>query len=171
MSEYSLTKGNKIDYHTFPSGATVIKAFTADDCVFFDKRGHKVKLPHHPSAVQISALEKRIVKVAITWCFQKNRQNNEKRNFSAETPSNVLICPVQAAMRMVFRARRLGQLDNLPVAVYRKKTSFFLCLHYRVTGDCSPQKGGVPGISRQIQGGIEQIFRPLLSGMGLRASR
>jgi hypothetical protein len=73
MSEYSQTKGNKIDYHTFP----VIKAFTADDFVFLDKRGHKVKLPHHPSAAQISALEKRIVKVAITWRFQKNRQNNE----------------------------------------------------------------------------------------------
>ena len=84
------------------NGETVIKAFTADDFVFFDKRGHKVKLPHHPLAVQISALEKRIVKVAITWRFQKNRQNNEKRTFSAETPSNGLICPVRAAMRMVF---------------------------------------------------------------------
>ena len=133
MSEYSQTKGNKIDYHTFPSGATVIKAFIANDFVFFDKRGHKVKLPHHPSAVQISAFEKRIVKVAITWRFQKNRQNNEKRTFSAETPANRLICPVRAAMRMVFRARRLGQLDNLPVAVYKKKTSFAYITGSRVT--------------------------------------
>ena len=45
MSEYSQTKGHTIDYHTFPSGAKVIKAFTADDFVFYDKRGHKVKLP------------------------------------------------------------------------------------------------------------------------------
>jgi hypothetical protein len=43
------------------NGETVIKAFTADDFVFFDKCGHKVKPPHHPLAVQISALEKRIV--------------------------------------------------------------------------------------------------------------
>jgi len=39
MSKYSQSKGSKIDYHTFPSGATVIKAFTAEDFVFFDKRG------------------------------------------------------------------------------------------------------------------------------------
>jgi len=123
-SEYSQTKGNKIDYHTFPSGATVIKAFTADDYVFLDKRGRKVKLPNHPSSAQIIALEKRIAKVTITWRFQKNRQNNEKRTFSAETPSNRLICPVRAAMRIILRARRLGQPDHLPVAVYRQKDSF-----------------------------------------------
>jgi hypothetical protein len=50
--------------------------------------------------------------------------NNEKRTFSAETPSNGLICPVRAAMRMVFRARRLGHPDNLPLAVYKQKNSF-----------------------------------------------
>ena len=133
MSEYSQTKGKTIDYHTFPSGAMVIKAFTADDFVFFDKRGHKVKLPHQPSAAQISALEKRIAKVAITWRFQKNRQNNEKRTFSAETPANGVICPVSAAMRMVFRARRLGQPDNLPVAVYKQKNSFAYITGSRVT--------------------------------------
>ena len=133
MSEYSQTKGNKIDYHTFPSGATVIKAFTAEDFVFLDKRGHKVKLPHHPSAAQIIALEKRIVKVTITWRFQKNRQNNEKRTFSAETSSNGLICPVRAAMRMIFRARRLEQPDNLPVAVYKQKNSFAYITGSRVT--------------------------------------
>lgn len=124
MSEYSQTKGSIIDYHTFPSGAKVIKAFTADDFLFVDKRGHKVTLPHQPSAAQIIALEKRIVKVTITWRFQKNRQNNEKRTFSAENPSNKIICPVRAAMRIIFRARRLNQPDHLPVAVYRHKDSF-----------------------------------------------
>lgn len=124
MSEYSQTKGKVIDYHTFPSGAKVIKAFTADDFLFIDKRGHKVKLPHQPSTDQIIALENRIVKVTITWRFQKNRQNNEKRTFSAENPSNKIICPVRAAMRIILRARRLNQPDHLPVAVYKHKDSF-----------------------------------------------
>lgn len=124
MSEYSQTKVNDIDYHTFPSGAKIIKAFTTDDFVFFDNRGRKVKLPHQPSSEQVIALEKKIVKVTITWRFQKNRQNNEKRTFSAEIPSNELICPVRAAMRMIFRARRLGQPDHLPLAVYKRKDTF-----------------------------------------------
>ena len=37
MSEYDQTSPNKVDYHTYPSGNKVIKAFIANDFVFYDK--------------------------------------------------------------------------------------------------------------------------------------
>ena len=37
VSKYAQTSSKKVDYHTYPLGNKVIKAFTADDFVFFDK--------------------------------------------------------------------------------------------------------------------------------------
>jgi hypothetical protein len=43
VSEYAQTTQDKVDYHVYPSGTRVIKAFTANDFVFYDKRGHVLK--------------------------------------------------------------------------------------------------------------------------------
>ena len=43
-SEYAQTSSKKVDYHVYPSGKEVIKAFTANDFVFFDKSGHTLEL-------------------------------------------------------------------------------------------------------------------------------
>jgi hypothetical protein len=56
----------------------------------------------------------------ITWCIQKNPQNGQNIKLSADT-KNPAICPVRGALRMVMRARHLGQLDDMPVACYRTK--------------------------------------------------
>jgi hypothetical protein len=34
--EYAQTTQDKVDYHTYPSGTTVIKAFIANDFIFYD---------------------------------------------------------------------------------------------------------------------------------------
>jgi hypothetical protein len=34
LSEYAQTTQDKVDYHTYPSGTTVIKAFVASDFIF-----------------------------------------------------------------------------------------------------------------------------------------
>jgi hypothetical protein len=34
LSEYAQTKQDTVDYHTYPSGMTVIKAFVASDFIF-----------------------------------------------------------------------------------------------------------------------------------------
>ena len=44
VSEYSKTSSKKVDRHKYPLGKKVIKAFTADDFVFFDKSGHTLEL-------------------------------------------------------------------------------------------------------------------------------
>ena len=43
ISEYAQTTQDKVDYHVYPSGTRVIKAFTANDFVFYDKSGHILK--------------------------------------------------------------------------------------------------------------------------------
>ncbi len=113
ISEYAQTAQNKVDYHVYPSGTCIIKAFTANNFVFYDKSGHVLK------KIDDSTLDT-ATSVQITWRIQKNCQNSQKIKLSADT-ENPAICPVQGALRMVMRASCLGQPDDMPVACYRTK--------------------------------------------------
>jgi hypothetical protein len=113
VSEYAQTTQDKVDYHVYPSGTRVIKGFTANDIVFYDKSGHVLK-KNDNSTLDLAT------SVQITWRIQKNRQNGQKIKLSADT-KNPAICPVQGALQMVMRASCLGQPDNMPVACYRTK--------------------------------------------------
>jgi hypothetical protein len=113
ISEYAQTTQDKVDYHVYPSGTRVIKAFTANDFLFYSKNGH-VLTKINDSSLNLAT------SVQITWHIQKNRQNGQKIKLSADT-KNPAICPVRGALRMVMRARRLAQADNMLVACYRTK--------------------------------------------------
>ncbi len=43
LSEYAQTTQDKVDYHTYPSGTTVIKAFIANNFIFYGNRKHIIK--------------------------------------------------------------------------------------------------------------------------------
>jgi hypothetical protein len=43
VSKYAQTTQDKVDYRVYPSGTHVIKAFTANDFVFYEKSGHILK--------------------------------------------------------------------------------------------------------------------------------
>ena len=60
VSEYAQKSPNKVDYHTYPSGNKVIKAFIADNFVFYDKAGDTIDL------VDTACLDQ-AHKVKITW--------------------------------------------------------------------------------------------------------
>jgi hypothetical protein len=107
-----------VDYHVYPSGTCVIKAFTANDFVFYDKSGHVLK------KIDDSTLDL-ATSVQIIWCIQKNRQNSQKIELSVDT-KNPAICPVRGALQMVRRASRLGQPDDMPVACYKTKKASLL---------------------------------------------
>jgi hypothetical protein len=49
VSEYAQTTQDKINYHVYSSETRTIKAFTANDFVFYDKNGHILKklTTHH----------------------------------------------------------------------------------------------------------------------------
>jgi hypothetical protein len=44
LSEYTQTTQDKVDYHTYPSGTTVIKAFIANNFIFYNSRKHIIKI-------------------------------------------------------------------------------------------------------------------------------
>ncbi len=90
VSEYAQTTQDKADYHVYPSGTQVIKAFTANDFVFYDKNCH-VLTKIDDSSLEFAA------SVQITWRIQKNCQNDQKIKLSADT-NNPLICPIQGAL-------------------------------------------------------------------------
>ena len=98
VSKYAQTSSNKVDYHTYPSGNKVIKAFTADDYAFFDESGNTLKLCDNSYLDQA-------YKVEITWRIQKNCQNGQAITISAKKICHK-ICPVCAAGRMALCARR-----------------------------------------------------------------
>jgi hypothetical protein len=43
VSEYAQASSKKVDYHKYPVGKKVIKAFTANNFIFFDKAGNKIE--------------------------------------------------------------------------------------------------------------------------------
>jgi hypothetical protein len=43
LSEYAQTTQDKVDYHTYPSGTTIIKAFIANDFIFYDNKKRIIK--------------------------------------------------------------------------------------------------------------------------------
>ncbi len=64
LSKYAQTNQDKADHHTYPSGKTVIKAFIANDFIFYNEKKHVVKDLNKDSLQRA-----RFVK--ITWRIQK----------------------------------------------------------------------------------------------------
>ncbi len=70
VSKYTQTMDKNVDYHVYPSGKQVIKAFTANDFQFFDENSQVI--------TELSDTSIKVVdRVCITWSIQKNHQNNQ----------------------------------------------------------------------------------------------
>jgi hypothetical protein len=115
VSKYAQTTDKNVDYHVYPSGKQVIKAFTANNFQFFDKNSQVIS-ELSDTSIEIAN------RVRITWRIQKNCQNNQMVTLLSDK-TNTSICPVLAALCLVLRARCLSQLDSMPVACYSKKDS------------------------------------------------
>ncbi len=113
LSRYAQTTQDKVNYHTYPSGTLVIKAFVASDFMFYDGKKHIVKILDKDSFQQVHL-------VKITWRFQKNHQNGQAITLSAEV-NRPEICPVCSTMRLVLCARQLNQPNDMPLGMYRTK--------------------------------------------------
>jgi hypothetical protein len=111
LSEYAQKNQKKVDVHTYPSGTTVIKAFTANNFIFYDAKKHIIKDLCSESIESVAAIK-------ITGQIQKNRQDGQSITPATDKTFPDL-CPVRSALRMVIRARHLQQPDNLPLAMYK----------------------------------------------------
>jgi hypothetical protein len=113
LSKYAQTTQDKVDHDTYLTGKMVIKAFIANDYIFYDEKKHVVKDLNEDSLQQAHF-------VKITWRIQKKRQNGQSITLAAEI-YRPKICPVRSAMRLVLRAKQLNQSGDMPVAVYKTK--------------------------------------------------
>jgi len=125
VSEFAQTTDKTVDYHVYPSGRRVIKAFIANDFQFIDVNGQVIT---ELSDASIDVVDR----VRITWHIQKNRQNNQKVTLPCDK-TNPKICPVLAALRLVLTARCLSQPDSMPVACYLKKDTMAYITGSRIT--------------------------------------
>ncbi len=91
----------------------VIKAFIANDFIFYDEKKRVVKNLNNNSLQRA-----RFVK--ITWHIQKNLQNGQSITLAAEIDQPE-ICAVGSVMQLVLRAKWLNQPVDMPVAVYKTK--------------------------------------------------
>ncbi len=91
----------------------VIKAFIANNFIFYDKKKPIIKDLNQESLHQACFIK-------ITWRIQKNRQNVQSITLMAEI-NRPEICPVHSAMQLVLWAKRLNQPDDMPVVVFKTK--------------------------------------------------
>jgi hypothetical protein len=120
VSKYVQTTQLKVDYHAYPFGRQVIKAFFAKDFAFFNKSQCRL------STVDYSSFEVANT-VRITWRIQKNCQNGQTIILSSDS-AHPDLCPIRSILRMVHRARRLKHPDTMPLGCYRKKKSSLVYL-------------------------------------------
>jgi hypothetical protein len=78
LSKYAQATQDKVNYHTYPSGTTVIKVFIANDLIFYNNRKCIIKELNKDSLQQACF-------VKITWRIQKNRQNSQSIALMAES--------------------------------------------------------------------------------------
>jgi hypothetical protein len=111
------------DIHRATDPQRTIYAVTAENIVFKDNYNRPIFAP--PEAIPLRTLGG----VEIKWDIQKNGDHGEHRLFTADQ-SFPQFCTARSTHIIVLRARRLGQPNNLPLAVYQhfpgsKRPSYF----------------------------------------------
>jgi hypothetical protein len=86
LSEYAQTTQDKVAHHTYPSDKMVIKAFIANNFIFYNEKKCIIRDLNKDSLQQACF-------VKITWHIQKNRQNGQSITLAAEI-DQPKICPM-----------------------------------------------------------------------------
>jgi hypothetical protein len=113
--EYPQKTQSEFDEHKYPSGKRVVKAFIPTDWTFYDSSGAIMNIHPLTSLVQVFP-----ARIKVNYQIQKNRQNGQCITLVTDN-NHPDICPVQAAYRIFLHAKRLGQLDSQPMAVFVNK--------------------------------------------------
>jgi hypothetical protein len=116
-AEYAQKTQSAVDEHEYPSGKRVTKAFLPTDWKFYNKSGVTINI--HPLNRDVQVFP---TKLHVTFRIQKNRQNGHSITLVADK-IHLDICPVQAAYRIFLQAKRLGQSDSQPMAVFVNKNN------------------------------------------------
>lgn len=115
-SEFAQKTQSKVDFHKYPSGKTVVKAFTRADFTFYDKNGKRLTIIDENT-------HKIVGRVKIRWRIQKNRQNGQKVTVVRELIDDKL-CSVLAALEIYLHSVRIGQPEDMPMLVMKVEDKF-----------------------------------------------
>lgn len=111
--EYAQKTQSRVEVHTYPDGSQEVKAFKADDFVFYDKNGKRIVDLCEESLDELAW-------VVVKWRIQKNRQNGQTLKVKADNKNKVL-CPVRNLFLAVLRKIKLNHSLSFPVAIYANK--------------------------------------------------
>jgi hypothetical protein len=114
-AEYAQKTQSAFDEHKYPLGKRVVKAFIPTDWIFHDSSGAIMNIHPLTNLVQVHP-----VRLKVTYQIQKNRQNGRCITLVADN-NHPDICPVWAVYRIFLHAKRLGQSDSQPMAVFVNK--------------------------------------------------
>eukprot|EP00985_Skeletonema_marinoi_P012069 scaffold5758_cov69-Skeletonema_marinoi.AAC.4 len=120
VSEYAQKTQTKIDYHVYPSGLRVIKAFLLTDWVFFDEKGTRLSIAPFTNR-PMSEIYDQIDHMSVTWRIQKNRQNGQSLKLKVDR-ANEPLCPIKNALEIVLRKLRIDRARlATPLCVFTKE--------------------------------------------------
>jgi hypothetical protein len=110
--EYAQKTQIAVDEHEYPSGKRVVKAFLPTDWKFYNQKGNVMHV--HPLNNEIRTFPK---KMKVTYRIQKNRKNGQSITLVSDD-DHPDICLVHAAYRIFLQAKRLGQSNSQPMAIF-----------------------------------------------------
>jgi hypothetical protein len=114
-AEYAQKTQSAFDKYKYPSGKSIVKAFNPTDWTFYDSSSAIMNIHLLTSLVQVFPA---IIKV--TYRIEKIGKNGQCITLVADD-NHPDICPVWAAYRIFLRAKRFGQSDSQPMAVFVNK--------------------------------------------------
>jgi hypothetical protein len=124
-------------------GKCVVKAFLSTYWKFYNQKGNVMHV--HPLNSDICTIPK---KMKVTYQIQKNRQNGQSITLVSDD-DHPDICPVCATYRIFLRAKRLGQSNSQPMAIFVNKQGNTKYLTGNKISDvlCSIARAVHPGLS------------------------
>ena len=109
--EFAQDKDDQVCYYIKPDGEMVVRAFTFDNVMFFDKNNAPV------DKLALAAKDS-VEGAAMEFDVQKNRMNGQLLKYKRGR-AHPVFCIIEKLFGIVDRAHALGQPDDLPLGVYK----------------------------------------------------
>ena len=109
--EFAQDKEDQVMVYITPTGDSVVRALTGNDFLFFDGIGNSLDI--------FAPGQRELIDSSLTvYKIQKNRQNMQKINHARNT-ANPEWCFIERQLRIMDRAKALGQPSDMPLGIFQ----------------------------------------------------